>query len=920
MAVQDPLPTFLIGVGEAGIEILESVKDVVPEEEAENFDYFAIDSQNEFLNKSSIEKQLYLQQPDTLVERQKERFPFLAEDVNFGVKGAERQRPVGRFKLDNPDQPSFSDNFDTLENHIRRFRQEHNSDLIQQNKHINIILVNSLSGGTGSGTYPLLTAIIHYLAEKIRDNNQMFAYFAGFGIVSEFDVGREVKDLPGDDGRYYANSYAALRDLQRLLNSGDGENLRLPVHSRRITKDSEGHGTSDSIEQALEENAFEFEFPPFNDYFLVGVDEDLIHGERSFVGNERYDQVVDNQVAESIYTLAKHGQAMENISGESDEDSRVGTIIETEVRVPHEKLVDYHETKQKIERLETLLFAGQGSPDFFDTDDLESDSDLNEELSTIKYLVRNPTEVFETMEKERADEKKDDIEEQIDSTFGGGLNVVNRTPEDLNDLIENVEESHDLRVIPYVLDEVEKRINEQEPTVRQNREDTVNDMWKHYELSSHPEYGDVSSVTQRMRNLQDFLREQIEETREELETADESWWDGKPGFRGTREKLEGRLSDRKEALEKLQEAINDYESVQALDEAISEKRSDIERRLKKKKRDLDDARDALNRLEEELTEPLSGRRLAEMPITEEAFEDVSVDKLNNEFTDIKAYLNEGWVDHDDFKSALARRFERGYEDEEKLVLQVAEWEDINDEIADQYRALGGEETMTYIEYNEVNEEVVEFDKVQIGVSESSFNRFTDDRHDPFGVKFVTFVRTGPIEILQHYRQLQKYAEEGDLDELVERRWGGDHRLAFAYPEWYGRDIQRRFNVSQTIELPFPPEPDLEFVELDVENQGELKHEFVKRNGVVSYLYQGAKWENYRDGSTEFNGWKSKLDEVGIGWPYLQELSPPPEDKRHWLVGNVEWDEIVNEYKIALEDQEGVKVEFMEMETKDEATE
>jgi len=910
MAAQDPLPTFLIGVGEAGIETLETMKKKIPEEEAAYFDYLAIDSNNDYLGESSIEKSLYLQPPDTLVGRLKDQFPFLADDIQFGVKGAERQRPVGRFKLDNPDQPSFSDNFESIQGHIRRFRQEHSSDITQQNKHINIILVNSLSGGTGSGTYPLLTAIIHYLADSIREQNQMFAYFAGFGIISEFKFGRNIVDLPGDDGRYYANSYAGMRDLQRLLNAGDEEPLRLPVHSRRITESSDGVGTSDAIEDAMEENAFEFEFSPFNDYFLVGVNEDLIDGERSFVGNERYDQVIDNQIAESIYTIAKHGQAMENVSGVSDTDSRVGTIIETEVSVPHEQLVEYHETKREIEELETLLFAGQGLPDVIDTEAIDADIEDGDELDMVKFLVRNPSVVFETMDDDRAEETKNDIDEKIDATFGGGLNVVNRTPSDIDDLIEEVEQAHDLRVTPYVLDVVEERVNEQAPTARENREETVREMWGHYELSSHPEYGDVSSITQRVRNLEDFLREEIEETRVELETADESFWDGKPGLRGTREKLEDRLSDRKEALEKLQEVVNDHESVGVLDDGVSERRSDIERRLKQKKRDLGDARDTLKSLRNELVEPQSGRRLAQMPITESAFEDVTLDELQNELTDIEAYIDKGYVDEDDFKAALAIRFERGYEDEEKLILQIAD-DDVNDELVRQFNELGREETTSYIEYHEANEEVVEFDKVQIGVSESDFNRYTDDRHNPYRVKFVTYVRTGPIEILKTYRQLESYAEDGDLDELVGKRWGGDHRLAFAYPEWYGRDIQRRFDVDKTLELPHPPAPEIEYVDFDAENEGELCDEFISRNGVVSYLYHGVLWENYEDGATDFRGWNSKLEEVGIGWPYFQELSPPAEEKRQWLEGNREWEEILEAYQRTLEEQEGIKVDFVE---------
>lgn len=899
MAGQEPSPTFLIGVGQAGIEVLETLKRHVPEEESAYFDYLVVDSNMKELNDSSIEKNLYLKTPDTLVGTHRDEYPFLTDNMRFGAKGAERQRPVGRYKFDNPEEPSFSDVFKTIQRNVNRFRQDHQTDLTSSNKHINILLVNSLGGGTGSGTFPILTGILHHLAENIRNRNNMFAYLGGFGVVPEFEFGRDIKQLPGDDGRYYANSYAALRDLEHLLNTDASDTLRLPIHSRH---DADGDSsTSDAIDAALEQNAFEFDTQPFNDYFLVGVNEDKIEGEQASVGVERYDQMIDNTVAESIYTMAKHGGDMENVSGVSDTDPRVGTVVETEVEIPHDTLRTYCEKKSEIESLESLLYAGRSSLE-------ETDSDIG----AIEHLVRNSEVVFEQMEPETATETKREIRAIIDNSLGGGVNIVNRTRADIESVLEQVEAEHDLRFVPFALDEVESELDDQEPTVRENREKTVSEMWKHFELSSHPEFGDVSRVNQKARNLFDFLRGRIEDTKVELEEVEESFWDGKPGIRGREEKLNGRLSNLKGALERLREVEDDYNGLKDLGDGIIDQRSEIEKRLKQKKRELGDARDDLESLRRELTDPdQSGLRVARMPIEERALEEVTIEKLETDLSDIEGYLDAGYVDRDDFLDAIARRYERCFQKSPRLVLDIDE-DDAPEEALDRFQRLGMVETDMYIVYDDDNENVVSFERVS--TASSSYNRYTDDSYDSHSVKFVAYVRTGPVDVLRLYQELDSYAENGGLDDLVAQHWT-DYRLAFAYPEWYGRDIRTAFSVSETIQLPTPPEPKLEYVHISdgSASEGELKHEFISRDGVVSYLYQGVLWDNYEDGATGFRGWKQALDGVQLGWNAVQELSPRSEKKRQWLAGNVSWEELLEEYARGFEDQEGIRIEFVDQE-------
>jgi len=50
------------------------------------------------------------------------------------------------------------------------------------------------------------------------------------------------------------------------------------------------------------------------------------------------------------------------------------------------------------------------------------------------------------------------------------------------------------------------------------------------------------------------------------------------------------------------------------------------------------------------------------------------------------------------------------------------------------------------------------------------------------------------------------AENGRLDELSGHEEQG-HKLSFAYPEWYGDDVQEAFGIDTETGLSYPPEPE-----------------------------------------------------------------------------------------------------------------
>ena len=906
MVRSDPLPTFVVGVGQAGIAVMETLQEKLSEDERDFFDFLVLDSSMKELNDSPIEKVRYLETPSNLVGRDIDDYPYLTDEMAIGATGAERQRPVGRYKLDNP-EGSFSDHFRRIDDQLDDFRSTYNDRLRAGDNHINIFLVHSLGGGTGSGTFPLLTGVLHYIAEKIRDDNQ-FAYFAGVGVVPEFDYGLGVKALPAVDMRYYPNTYAALSDLDHLLSvrgRDPDDPLRLPVWSRRF--DDRDGSSSGTIDAAMSENAFEFETQPFNDYYLVGVDEDRISGRLGGSRTETYADVIDNTIAEGLYTVSKLGAGMENISGVSDTDPLVGTIAQAEVAVDIEHLREYCETQDRIDELTDILYAGR-DPEAFEA---ESDG----ERDAVERIVRNPEVVLETLEDEenedgtsKAREVENDIHSRISRTMGEDMNMLSREVDKIDEVVDRVREEYDLRYIPMTVAEIERRLEELVPKVKRRRQEVVSDLWSYYDLSSDPQFGGASGVAGKSTNLEDFLHTEIESNQERLQETDPSFWDGKPLKDGARETLEGYISEDRQSLEELSEVQDEHSTLERFLRRVDTLRHEAESDLRDKRSGLETAKADLRDLTRLLTEDRRSPRVGYLPISEDRLEGLTTEQLEG-LGNLKAFVDNDFIDEDQLRDALASRFQSALAGDERI-LSVDD-ERPSDDLLDQYVNMGRTQVRTYVLYNEVNEQVVDLGRVSTATS--GINRNTTAKDDPYSVTFVSYARMGPLTVTSLYQDLHEYAEGGDLDRLVPE-WDNDHRRSFAYLEWYDKDVRRAFEISDDITLHMPPELDVDAVDrvglgIDTDDEGEFKNELVRREAVTSYLYQGVDWDGFGGTGVDFEGWREDLDEVALQWQALRNISPGADEVRKWLGGRTTWEELLEEYAARFEDLESVKVTF-----------
>jgi hypothetical protein len=807
--------------------------------------------------------------------------------MKSGAKGAQRQRPIGRYKIDNQESPTMSDIFDDIDRRIEDHYLDTQDTLQQGVDSMNLFLIHSLGGGTGSGTYPLVSAMVNEAAQRVANDYNIFVYTGAIGIVPKVGQDPSLKDLRGEP-RYYANSYAALEDLRKLIETQSGEPLRLPVYARRYAEapGEEAMSTNRVISQALETNGFPLHSPPFDNYFIVDINQDKISSDDPS-GNETYAEMIDSTVAESIYALSKFGPSTENFVTQTNET--IGTVAETEIAVPYEELQEYCRIKERIATLEDQLFAG--------------DDGVDSQLR-IQKIARNPETVLDTVEdpetvRSELDERADDL--------GDGITLHNRDRAQVRKLIDDIKTKYSLRFVPLALDILQDRFDEALLEMQEEHEEVVSELWMDYNMSADSEFGGthVSSVNARARNLRDYFEANIEETEQLLEELEPSFWDGLPIIEGERETEEAWLETLEDDLERLMEEDQKKEQLESLASFVANKREEAETTLEDKSNELMELRTNLRSERRTLTDTSrQARRVGYLPIEEEAIDGLDTETLA-EFDSLSDFVGD-YIDESFLQTALETQYEDSFAWHGTIMNRDFSGLDVGP---------GRPYNQTWLLYSEENRDVVETRHLTtegefLESSGESMNYITD----PYRLKFVSFTRQGPLEALETYRKLKDYAERGALDQYIPGNL--TYRHAFAYPEWYSRDIRQAFDLKDEVTLPYPPEPDLGAVDKRPEESGgEFKNRIVT-NGISLYLFEGVRWEDYSaEGDGEpFLGWGEDLDEVGLGFQALQHCSPDAETKHGWTSGQIEWETVVGTYCNNIAELEDVEIEFEETPT------
>ncbi|WP_276259509.1 tubulin-like doman-containing protein [Haloglomus litoreum] len=907
-------PTVVVGVGGAGCSVIDRLHDSDGlgwgDQYDERFEYVAVDSDEDALRDApDAATQVPLRAPAKNIAADKRAYPYLTEDMRIGAKGAERQRPVGRYKLDSGG--SYDATVEAISEALEEQADaiEASSDLPPE---LNVVHVHSLGGGTGSGTVPLVASIIRELSTDLHGERGIGVYATGIGILPELPEDTGTLRPPGDD-RYYANTYAALGDLQKLIDAGTDDPL--PIY-RYAGIDDADDGTMPDTDEI--EARRELTGPPYWEYFLVGVDEARMAGDDR--GPEPYLDTVRNRITAAIYGIAAEWGSMRLYSRGRMRAKmmtprhRVGSFDQTQLSVPIEGVRTYCDLNERIAELREQVGRGDGEGVL-----VGRLRDAQRERAVLERAVDDPTVALR--ECGEPDSVAEEVEAALDRTIGSGEALAEATPDEVDQFVDTLDGEHDEPTLLLALERADERLTAAEQRRQAALRELVDDEWQRADGTERIDSG-ASTVPERADALGTYLREEIERLERTIEEGGR-WFLPDLGILGPDH--EQQLNECRRRLDELEErraaheAVSEtWRAVRAREEELLETRvepeldrldertEELRERIEQKEDDLDELlADREDKLDE-LTDAEYGGRIGRLALDERKLrEDLDRETLEEELTSLSAFHEQGYLAGD-----LGDRLDDRIRGSHAWDAAVLSWDD---EVVGGFGNRTSGLRAVWMLHSDENTSLP--GPTGLGAGQYTFRRSGDDGgfpsfEDPYTVQFLSYALDDvPLTDLRLYTDLEEAAEDGWLDTIIDV-WS-DYRRAFAYPEWYAHEIRRGFG-DVPIELPKLPELDGTAVSVEKEG-GELKH-WIRTHGLAAYLWSGHEWEDYDAEVTvdgyEDTGWKHRLgEECGLTYKDMRAAVPSDRPAKLWLMGELSWAELLAEVRENLVDEHGIAAEL-----------
>jgi len=210
-------PTLAVGLGNAGCSMISALRDMTIDEGIEDkFRFFGVDTNNEDL-RSNIDYESpdvtkhNLKSPEQWDEHSSDYHyldpSLLRTEGDIQDSGALRKRRIGRYYVDS--YTNFNRLRKRLTSVIEQFGKEFEENIDKKNGKMHIWIINSLGGGTGSGSFPIIAALIRHITRRTERATHDYKLYGLGALPNTNNVTQEYHD-------YYLNSYAALRDIQVL--------------------------------------------------------------------------------------------------------------------------------------------------------------------------------------------------------------------------------------------------------------------------------------------------------------------------------------------------------------------------------------------------------------------------------------------------------------------------------------------------------------------------------------------------------------------------------------------------------------------------------------------------------------------------------------------------------------------------------
>lgn len=776
------VPTYAIGVGGAGIDVITELRKrtVESEQSQSHITVAAVDSDRATLNSVPADvTKVYLGSEGGVVGDSCRLYPYLSDDLTVPADGANRLRNVGRYTLDNPASPGFQSHFDTFSRRLEQFIDNQETSLYSEQQRYTVVVVASLAGGTGSGTLPLLLGMLDTIRNDLTTRRGVNIELVGIGVVPPLQFDPEYTAPPVDPVEY-PNTYGALRNLATLFDADEHDPKRIPVYS---TLSTSYPGDTDAAERGGDTGVeFELTSPPLDACWLVSTTPPT-------TVRSQVSRTVDvaPTVAETVCALSRYA-AVDAVHGSwisTSGDTSVGTFGHATLSVPHQRLREYCEQKQrrtdKQARLEQFV-----------------EPKLTEQRNTHETLAT----ALETRPDTAAQSETDWLERlsiSLDSDPDSVYNLVTAfDPETVGDSLAALVSREGLRSGLMVGLALKRAVSAGPSTsIRSRGRRIVATVSNEYgiETAEHSS----ASLTERLEAQTSALYEQIERHRRQQESQSPGVRDFLPSVHPVLRSKRQQLAQRRRALESEREKLVNVQSelralqrVEAvIDDKLRETRDKIRTRLAEVERERAHFVGERERLSREVAEldrsirslhntlvyPSSDGTARYLALDREALDKTTLDTVENRLDSIDAYQEYGLLANDE---TIQNGLMRCYRDSRGWPTAVARHE--------QSAAGSSSYDRTLVLYHESNKSAVETglqsvtDPDTVRASSNPAAEFTDD---PYCIKFVSLTYGGRPESLTGFRRLEEMATAGFLESM-----SGAYRnpsQTLAYPRLYDND-------------------------------------------------------------------------------------------------------------------------------------
>lgn len=650
------------------------------------------------------------------------------QGVDIPEDGVSRQRVVGRYLIDN--EVNFQQVNDTLKQVIKDFGGKHQESLSDESRSMNIWLLHSLGGGTGSGTFPLLAALIQKMTESIHIEQGIGFSIGGVGCLPSMVKNPELEGLKGDP-IYYANAFAAMRELEKILQCSTKNPLKINMYSR--------------------DTSIEIKKSPFNKYFLIGINEDEITNIKE-EWLEMYIEQKNNLIANCIYSVHKYKIDL----GNWHKAKILGTFGERELGVQNEKVKEYVDSKAECSKLANEIKQNE-----------EELKEKKEELKKLEAVLLDPYDI------------PDEIKQIVDTRINKDVpdqNLAGKSEADLETFYRNVK-AVSLEGAVYAVELLKVRFKE--TRYQPLWEKKVNDLWTQYSMQSRgDEYQTAQSVADKHELLMRFIEKRIKE--------DTDWIRNPPTFRlpGAERRHQDRRNEFRNVKTELQRAKDNLDRIIDLKGKISELKNDITNEVGRKINTLQNERKDIDGKKSQNEDKLKSEESTcsgiESDLSTYKFGRIGFLEMNN-LTDLTEprleamssfndFIDNGFVKREKVDSAL-----------EKQAKRAKNWADLTEKVTDKGDTRSRDEAL--ILYSSVNEELVTNLPVSV-------RRLYDETNnvimaDPYMIKICAYKLGINIKNVRDYATLWDYYKKGKLADLV--GMGEPIGEIFAYPEFFPDD-------------------------------------------------------------------------------------------------------------------------------------